>query len=87
MKIPLLALTPPNFSPFDVLLTRCPSYIQTEGGPSGFINYTNNVSYSSEERCSFINTNTIFPFSSDVQHTSEAIAVGPDVYYVVKLNV
>jgi hypothetical protein len=86
MKIRLLALTSPNFSPFDVFLTSLPSYIQTEGGSSGFTN-CDNVSFSSEEKSSFIKTDTIFPFSSDLQYNSETIAVGPDIHYVVKLNV
>jgi hypothetical protein len=87
MKIRLLALTSPNFSPCDVLLTELPSYTQTEGGSSGFAKCDDNISISSEEKSSFIKTNTIFPFSSDLQYNSETIAVGPDIHYVVKLNV
>lgn len=87
MKVRLLALTSPIFSPLDVLLTEPPSYTQTEGGSSGFTNCDDNVSLSFQEKSLFIKTDTVFPFPTDLQYNSETIATSADIFYVVKLNV
>lgn len=87
MKIRLLALTSPIFSPFDVLPTVHPAYVQTEGGSLGFTNSDHNVSLSCQEKSSFIKTDTVFPFPSDLQYNSETVATSADIFYVVKLNV
>lgn len=88
MKIRLLALTSPYFSPVDVLLAQRPSYIQTEGGSSGFQNGINSVSASCESKPLFRKSDTIFPFSSDLQYSSGAMAEDDhNIHHVSSLNV
>lgn len=88
MKIRLLVLASPGFSPFDVLLTERPLYIQTEGGSSGFTNAAASVSASGERKSLFKKSDTSFPFSSDLQYSRGAIAEDDcQIHYVSSLNV
>jgi hypothetical protein len=88
MKIRLLALTSPIFSPLDVLLTEMPSYIQTEGSISGFTNSDDTISFSCGEKASFVKTDTVLPFSSDLKYSTEAITDDElSIHCVSSLNV
>jgi hypothetical protein len=88
MKIRLLVLTSPDFSPFDVLLTERPSYTQTEGGSAGFAKASNSITTSCESKPLFKKSDTIFPFSSDLKYSCGAIAEDDcPIHYVSSLNV
>ena len=81
-------LTSLNFSPIDVLLTELPPYTQTKGGSTGFTECDHVVSISCEAKPSFVRTDTIFPFSSDMQYTSEKIEDDhSNIHHVSSLNV
>jgi len=81
-------LTSPDFSPIDVLLTKRPSYTQTEGGSSGFTNAINSASASCERKPLFKKSDTIFPFSSDLKYSCGAMAEDDcPFHYVSSLNV
>lgn len=88
MKIRLLVLTSPDFSPLDVLLTERPSYTQTEGGSAGFTNALHSISASCETKPLFKKSDTVFPFSSDLKYSPWAIAEDDcPIHYVSSLNV
>jgi hypothetical protein len=71
MKIRLLTFTSLDSFPVDGLLAKLPSFTQTRGGSSGFTNCDDNMSFSSKEKFSFIKTDTLFPFSCDLQYSSK----------------
>lgn len=88
MKIRLLVLISPDFSPFDVLLTERPSYTQTEGGSAGFSNGINSITASCEQKPLFKKSDTVFPFSSDLQYSWGPIAEDDSsIHHVSSLNV
>ncbi len=88
MKIRLLVLTFPDFSPFNVLLTERRLYTQTEVGSADFTNAVNSTSASSERKYLFKKSDASFPFSSGQKYCWCAIAEDDyPIHYVSSLNV
>jgi len=88
MKIRLLALAPPVFSPFYLLLLKRPSYTQSEGGQAGFAKPSHSNSASIEEKPLFKKSDTVFTFSSDLKYRSDANAERyHNFHYASSLNV